>query len=122
MCADCYEQHYDTCEECGEIYRNDELYEVRDQFGSAIHVCEDCRDEYYRECEECRGYVHDSLVNRICTSSGELRYVCDDCLAEKYTECDNCGEYYLNDMIVDGHCPNCCESEIEIEIATEEIA
>lgn len=92
-CEDCKSGGRDECEECGEYFRSDDLYTVRNRRGSEILVCEDCRDRYYTQCEECGEWFHNDDVVRVAGGC----WVCRDCLDEYYSECDECGEFEKDD-------------------------
>lgn len=43
ICEDCYCAHYFRCDSCGEIYHNDQLYRLNDEY-----LCEHCYEENSR--------------------------------------------------------------------------
>lgn len=57
VCDSCCSQYYTECDECGEFYPNDDVYE-----SNGHCICIDCAPYSYswRYCEECDTYVHES--------------------------------------------------------------
>ena len=81
-----------SCDECGNSYDEDDLYEVRDSRGDWIQVCENCRDEYYTYCEHCGEYWPNDCTTRV----GD-EYYCDSCRDELCECCEDCGEWHLRE-------------------------
>ena len=85
-----------NCAYCGRVVHQDEVFEVRGEYGEE-YVCEECQDNHYTRCAECGEYVLDGDT----TSHDGYNY-CIDCFDENFTSCNNCGEYVRNvDSIYD---------------------
>lgn len=143
VCADCLEENYVICNDCGAIIPNNEAVET----GDGELVCEECIASNYVYCDECENYhrhedttylenyeitVCDSCLDNNfsrCEGCGEWvsddeRYTtdggdiyCEDCYYDRYTTCDDCGcELYRDDAIcIDGcnYCDSCAEEHEE---------
>lgn len=78
ICPDCYSNNYGTCDECEEIFSNDEMR--YDDYGCSI--CEDCFERYdYIQCEDCGRITQVWSYNE-----NDDCYYCNDCYPE---HCDN---------------------------------
>lgn len=82
ICQDCYDSNYFTCENCGEIYHNDDSIRVSND----AYVCENCIRNYYC-CDRCGEYY--PLQDTYSIDNG--RY-CGYCYNEHTVECGECGE------------------------------
>lgn len=57
VCTGCMEGgSYACCRECGDYYRDEDIYPVVNEDGESVYVCRKCH-EGYEECPECREYV-----------------------------------------------------------------
>jgi hypothetical protein len=83
VCADCADESYTSCAECGDLTENDEITCIRDKF-----YCESCRNDAFTSCESCGDYVQNDYAYR---SSQDDEYFCSDCYCERYCTCDGCG-------------------------------
>ena len=79
VCDWCYENKYDTCDRCGEIYKIDEMV-IRD---NGEKYCNECVEEYFVSCDECGCLSHeDDMV-----WCGD-KMLCEDC-ADRYEEVES---------------------------------
>lgn len=89
ICNYCYEDHARECEECGEIYWDDDMRYVEryDRW-----VCNGCFDNHYYTCNHCGEYVHESDVY---WGNDGQPYCCDECRdeADAYDSEEDEGEY-----------------------------
>lgn len=122
MCESCYGEQdmYFSCEDCEEVHRIDDSYEVNGRYGTyrICSYCEERGDYYY--CADCDGLFYgDDMIYIEGTG-----YVCDDCIEDNYTYCEMCEEYVPNDEIehIDGYdiCSCCFEEEIFVCSVCEE--
>lgn len=111
VCEYCYEEYYDTCNSCGEIFHRD----VMASTSSGGSVCDNCADNYYHICRNCDGLV----PTDVCTEINGYFY-CEDCRDELFVECSDCGEWTDKDYIKDDMCPECYEEAQDIEEEEEE--
>ncbi len=52
LCDLCYDERYFSCDECGEIYSIENLYQ-RGEGGSDLILCLDCLEKSYNVCINC---------------------------------------------------------------------
>lgn len=107
LCENCYQEHYFTCEDCGEVYHTDYLYWAD---GGNRAICEDCFDENYTTCHDCGEVVYND--NTYYVDDGGY-YVCGDC-DNNYAGCYGCGNVYHYDNLRededgDYFCESCYE-------------
>lgn len=108
LCSSCYESEYFTCEDCGGIHHNDNMYFISDR---DKYVCESCSYSYYY-CEDCGEYVSSATY-----IEDRDYYVCDSCYDyDNYFYCESCGRYYSNDSYggsddYDTYCSSCYEEQ-----------
>lgn len=108
VCESCYDDHYCSCEDCGDFILRDDAYRVEGR-SDTYYVCENCIDNYYR-CDECDEYFTENRVYR--DDNGNC--VCDDCWDRyDYVRCYNCDtivrcddSYYDEDDGYD-YCDSC---------------
>ena len=93
-CECCDHDNDRECDECGDLYDEDDLYTVYDAHGNEIRVCGSCRDNYYCYCEHCEAYYPEECINVINDA-----YVCDDCCDEYYEQCEDCEEWHRRDYM-----------------------
>ena len=84
---------YETCDDCGASYAEDEGYYVTDHYGHTRHVCQSCYENDYFYCESCGEYHNNDDAVCVHTEHGE-EWVCEACAERDYTRCDECGEYH----------------------------
>lgn len=106
VCEACYESFYDTCSECGENFRYENLIEID---GSVF--CEECANEVSTTCSDCGEMVFNRDATYI---PEEEKFLCDDCIANSYYECDECSALHHKSRMVfssvgDCLCENCAE-------------
>lgn len=118
FCDDCGGDHA-TCDECGERYLQDDLYDAYDSDGNEMQVCEDCRDIYYIECEDCGDLHHENSIIEVVDVRGYTHYYCPDCVDNYSFVCHDCGERHHNDYEYTVHdkygdeisvCENCVDN------------
>ena len=99
-CEDCYDELFETCEDCGCRHYRDEMYWIE---GYDHYVCEDCYDDY-EECANC-GSLERSR-NTYYTADGN---VCEYCRDYYYSCCNGCGEVFHNDDLYydEYYCEEC---------------
>lgn len=113
VCNDCRDRHYRICDECGEWFHQDDMSVAVDANGCEVHICNGCRDYHYVECDDCGRYVRSNHVTDAHREGVEVS-VCPDCISS-YAECDECGDWYHDDDLRDGFCPDCIEEKEEAE-------
>ena len=142
ICDDCYNEYYETCSDCGEIYRREDVY-----FVDGEAVCDDClQSDDYSECWQC-GEIHftDTMIYadgkgyfceycadhylNTCDMCGTVGYgedmyhmpeggvYCDGCV----DRCDECGEVRPLHKLTEGVCGDCVEERIAQEMEVEAI-
>jgi len=84
-CEVCFGEHFTTCDSCGELIANDNVWCAEDDDAS---YCESCYYDAYGTCNDCENEVLNDYLHR---TSGD-RYVCENCGGE-YTSCNDCGVY-----------------------------
>lgn len=91
VCSSCEERNRQACADCGEMFDEDDLYEVIDSDGDAIFVCRDCRDNSYCYCDYDEQYHPDDE----CTYIDHFGYVYDGDLenSEDFAKCEDCGDW-----------------------------
>jgi formylmethanofuran dehydrogenase subunit E len=108
VCQTCYDNYYNTCDNCYRHFNSDNMINAFDANGYNITICEECFEEYYEECANC-GQVH--RRSRM-TEIEDDEWVCPSCF-EKYAECSQCGEYYLKSNMTQRQdeyiCADCLE-------------
>lgn len=64
VCEQCYYDEFTTCEECGDVIRNENGVAVYDRWGDVSEiVCEDCAERYFYYCNECGRYFTESAFD-----------------------------------------------------------
>lgn len=87
ICADCYDEGFGTCADCGAIVPLDELVTVNHGWRDEADVCSSCLEDYSR-CDVCDEYVSD---NHIADSNWE-HVICDGCADDgRFHLCSDCG-------------------------------
>lgn len=116
ICNDCYEDHYFTCSECGEIYYEDSMNEtITGEF-----ICDRCADRYYTHCDYCDKYAPSDEVHE--TTDGDL--ICEDCISNAdFHECEECGKFTdsYHDTPDGIFCDECYEEKVEEEETEMEV-
>ena len=102
LCEYCYEHHYFTCDDCGEIYPIDDLRSADDQ-----SFCPDCFDRSYVYCDDCGEPVERNMVYG--TPNGDT--LCESCFDNAWYRCDECSTVVPLDDVVDGLCERCQPKE-----------
>ena len=103
VCADCRDENYTYCPECGEYHPNEEMVRTNDGC-----VCRACLDNHYTQCPHCEEYFKNAELSKA-DNHGESVKVCEDCRHLLYAECEECGEAFRMDDMQDGLCPDCKE-------------
>jgi len=78
VCSSCAENFYFTCDDCGEIFSNDDSILTH----NSNRVCPSCLDTDYFTCDECQE-IH---PNNEANDTDDNRILCDDCYEENETE------------------------------------
>ena len=104
VCADCRNDYYTPCAECGEYFPDAVMAETND--GS--HVCPTCLGDHYTRCPHCDKYFRDTNLTCVTRHGTEIE-VCDSCLDRLYQECQKCGEFFCKEELRDGLCPACSD-------------
>lgn len=121
VCRSCYEDHYDSCHECGDYWDEDSMTETQDE----TWVCPNCAERYYSRCYCCDELVRNDDTVRAVGSRGYFVDVCDRCISDSFVMCGSCG-YYVDRSIaetvdIDGEktrvCPECARLMKEVGIA-----
>lgn len=108
VCPNCLAARYTRCDECGEYYPNECIWEAFDSSGCEIGVCEGCCASYYGVCDECGRCVHIDDLFEVHNSSGECVSICPSCRDDAcYENCTVCGELFHEDALTDGVCDEC---------------
>lgn len=89
ICESCAD-HYQECQDCGEIVHDDDMVRVRDRWGDDVYVCESCAEDYYTECDDC----HELVRNDAILTYSDM-HLCTACFSERWYECQECGEPVL---------------------------
>jgi hypothetical protein len=97
ICERCYENHYFTCQNCGDIYGNDDHLEDND----GNFYCQNCFDDKFVSCSECSTAIEISDAIEV-----DGNQYCDSCAPDK---CDECGE--RNFDLTDGLCSDCFDKK-----------
>lgn len=72
-CRNCFYDHFDTCEHCGQACYQDGITYIAH---AEIYVCEHCLDRRYGFCDECEEwYLADQITHHEATD----RYYCESC-------------------------------------------
>lgn len=106
ICESCKEDNYYTCEDCGELYHQNDLTWIEDK---QMYVCETCLDGNYYKCECCNKY----FSSNGCYETYDHNWVCSDCYDNSYRTCEDCGlavhddDYYYNESDGCSYCPDC---------------
>lgn len=114
ICEECYDYSYFTCNDCGEIYHDDNMTYIE---SSDAYICPECRDDNYTICDHCEEYYHNDNINEARDRYGDRIYICDDCRDNQdYYYCDDCGDLCHNDFLHYNeeddcsYCDNCYEN------------
>lgn len=110
VCPLCLEEHYESCTECGEYHKKDDMYRT----AGDDWICSDCFEESYFVCRDCDDIHHNDEATQINPYSAHPRTVCESC-RDGYVLCIYCGDYYTSgeggeDSAGDFLCDNCYES------------
>lgn len=100
-CEDCNE-HYSSCNECGDETHHDNLNEV----SGDDQVCDHCLRQQYTRCSDCGTYERDE--NTVGYHNGS---VCESCYQDSYFTCDHCDEVCHSDNYAENGCCNDCHEE-----------
>jgi hypothetical protein len=94
ICGNCYDYSYFTCNECGNIYDNN---------NNINGYCSDCAANIFYRCQNCGDYIENAIkIN--------YEYYCSDCAANIFDQCEKCGlrdsdlnyfneKYYCDDCL-----------------------
>lgn len=109
-CADCFDDLFTTCDECGQVIPRDECIEC-----NGATYCEECAEDCLTWCAHCEEYTNTDM-EEVRTGYRHSEYWCRDC-AERYaTYCEDCDTFtdndYQNDDGITDHdgrnvCPHC---------------
>jgi len=106
VCESCLENYYRRCDICGEYYDVDAMTRLAD----GDWVCRECRDDECCRCDNCGEWVRDSEITEVYNEEGDTLYICEDC-EDVYSTCNCCGNYFMNDALFMGVCPDCQKDE-----------
>lgn len=94
VCEYCYDNHFFTCDECGDVVHNNDgnYMDCNDR-----HVCDNCYGENYAECNECGRVLRTDDME---WSDNDDGYFCEDCRGngqpdEPMTEAETVRNDYL---------------------------
>ncbi len=83
ICEYCYDQYYEICSDCNEIYHHEDTYYVDNEV-----VCSNCiQSETYSECWQC-GEIHFTEDMTYVDWKG---YFCEHCADHYADTCNTCG-------------------------------
>lgn len=115
ICADCRDERYVCCRDCGSYILKRDSYVVNTGFRDEFRVCEDCIDNYTK-CDCCEEYYSDDHIYlrdddmAICSFCSSDYYYCDDCgriihIDDSYENdgCYYCSECYRENGYGDIH-------------------
>lgn len=110
ICDSCLDDDYRYCDDCGEIFKYDEVTWIEND---EKYICDSCLDEgEYYSCECCEKYFSKDGLER----TYDNNWVCDDCRCNDYYYCNDCGRathrddcHYIEYRDAD-YCPNCYEN------------
>lgn len=94
VCADCVENNYYHCNDCGELLHENDGHSVN--CGDYI-VCDGCLDANYSKCADCGEWFKSDNMR-----SDDNISICNDC-GQNWFRCDDCGylvhcdDMYSND-------------------------
>ena len=89
ICMDCYENDYFTCDDCGDIFHNDDATYTH----NGRVVCQNCLDNYYSYCDGCNEYYDEDNVS-YCEE--EDAYLCDNCQSRVLRDREENNGYYIH--------------------------
>jgi hypothetical protein len=78
VCANCCDEYYSYCEDCGAYYHNDTGLHIADGFH-----CDDCLENHYAVCENCGVYFPREYAMEI-----DGNTYCADCAKEAQTQAE----------------------------------
>lgn len=113
VCDYCIEERCHECANCGELHFTNNMIQIRDSEGDIAYVCDNCLDSTV-VCEECGERCLSDDIYIVHDANGEVRGVCRDCRDNSYEECKECGEYWPEDMLVNGKCPECIKEAEDV--------
>lgn len=93
ICSDCMSELYFVCDDCGEVFKRDDMNTVYDRYNDASKfVCDSCSNNYFL-CNDCGNLHYESDVETV-----GYNYICNECLEDGYYNvCDDCGEWFSED-------------------------
>jgi len=100
VCLNCLLTQYNSCEECGDYYLENELQVI-----DGRSLCQDCIDENLVECSDCGERV--STDETYTTEGGDI--ICEDCYNRNYFMCEDCNEIYHCDYMTTVYDSRYCE-------------
>lgn len=104
FCSSCFEGHCHTCRDCNEVFYEDNMTRLGDEWFCDTHV------NYYAECRDCGEVYKKSDMYQY---RGD--YLCDDCYSNGYYTCYTCGRVVDSDDVVEHngeyYCSNCAPSD-----------
>jgi hypothetical protein len=112
ICEDCRDNDYFYCEQCLEVYHNDNLICIEDEYFCSRQCANNAG---FCKCADCSNW-YDENNEGSSNSAGEG--ICDRC-SENYCSCSECGDIYHNDDLHysrstgDNYCSDCWEGSIE---------
>lgn len=95
VCADCLEDHYIRCENCGEDHHSETMTYVED---ADEYYCEDCLSDVAEQCEDCGKWFLRNNMSLAYDRHGYEVWVCDGCV-KHYVACEECGEFHHRDSM-----------------------
>lgn len=104
VCESCKEDHYFTCDECGDLHCDEDGHWIESE---EIQVCHRCYDRLFTTCEGCgQSFRHSDM-----TEADDGEYYCESCYEDRFTTCDHCGcEVYRDDAYWTDNDECLCES------------
>jgi len=82
VCQECIDNHYYTCERCGDYIHEDDICETT----RGDIICQRCADYYYIYCERCNNYFRGDDMT-YCEE--DETYYCDECYDDRMEELEN---------------------------------
>lgn len=107
-CADCFDENFVVCADCGETIPRDDAIWVESQ---DKYICESCYENDYFTCDDCGEIYPNDYKNWVDHND---RVVCDSCRDDNYYYCEDCDEYvHYSNWNNEYDCCEDCASEKE---------